>query len=239
MSNTNPSIAPLRNVAAFAALVERVTKRSNNLPGMAVFYGKSGLGKSVSATYGANKHSAYYVQVKSVWTKKRLCQSFLQEMGIRAASTVGEMVDQIGEQLALSGRPLIVDDAQFLVHRGMIEILRDIYESSFAAVILIGEESLPTDLKRWERVHNRMLDWVQAQPCDLADARHLARIYCPKVDVADDLLEQVRSSVNGCTRRVAVNLDHIRAYAEGKALTAIDSATYKGRIDTGNAGRGA
>lgn len=234
--NTTPVIAPLRNVAAFAALVERVTRRSTNLPGMAVFYGKSGLGKTNSATYGANKHNAYYVQVKSVWTKKRLCQAILQEMGLRPTSTVAEMVDQVGEQLALSGRPLIVDDAQFLVHRGMIEILRDIYESSFAAVILIGEESLPTDLKRWERVHNRMLDWVQAQPCDLADTRHLARMYCPGVDVADELLDKVRLAVNGCTRRIAVNLDHIRAFAEGKALKTIDSATYKGRIDTGNAG---
>lgn len=237
--STTPVIAPLRNVAAFVALVERVTRRSTNLPGMAVFYGKSGLGKTMSATYGANKHKAYYVQVKSVWTKKRLCQAILQEMGMRPTSTVAEMVDQIGEQLALCGRPLIVDDAQFLVHRGMIEIMRDIYESSFAAVILIGEESLPVDLKRWERVHNRMLDWVQAQPCDLADTRHLARMYCPGVDVADELLDKVRLAVNGCTRRIAVNLDHIRAFAEGKALTAIGSSIYKGRIDTGDAGRGA
>lgn len=232
-----PSIAPLRNVAAFAALVDRTVNRSSNLPGMAAFYGESGVGKSVSAAYGANKHKAYYVQVKSAWTRKRLCQAILQEMGIRQAATVAEMVDQIGEQLALSRRPLIVDEADFLVQKGMIEIVRDLYESSFAAVILIGEENLPNTLKRWERVHNRMLDWVRAQPCDLADARHLAKIYCAGVTVGEDLLARVRDTVNGCTRRICVNLDHIREFALGKNLSAIDSAAYQGRIDTGTPGR--
>lgn len=133
---TMPNIAPLRNVSAFAALLERVTKRSQGLPGMAAFYGASGLGKSASATYGANKHKAHYVAVKSAWTRKHLCQSILREMGLRPAPTVSETVDQIAEQLALSGRPLIIDEADFLVQKGMIEIIRDVYESSLATVVL-------------------------------------------------------------------------------------------------------
>lgn len=226
--------APLRNVAAFSSLMERVQNRGANLPGMVAFYGRSGLGKSMSAAYAANKHKAYYIQVKSVWTRKRLCQAILQQMGITPAKTVSELVDQIGEQLAKSRRPLIVDEADFLVQRGMIEIVRDLYESSFAAVVLIGEKNLPNTLKRWERVHNRILDWTAAQPCDEADTRQLAAIYCPGVTVADDLLKKVRDAVNGCTRRICVNLDHIREYALGKSLPEIDASTYCGRIDTGS-----
>ena len=226
--------APLRNVAAFSALMERVMTRGANLPGMAAFYGRSGLGKSMSATYAANKHKAYYVQVKSVWTRKRLCQAILNEMGIVPAKTVSDLVDQIGEQLALSRRPLIVDEADFLVKRDMIEIVRDLYESSFAPVALIGEENLPNNLKRYERVHNRILDWTAAQPCDEADTRQLAAIYCPGVNVADDLLKKVCDAVNGCARRICVNLDHIREYALSKSLPEIDAAMYRGRIDTGS-----
>lgn len=99
---------------------------------------------------------------------------------------------------------------------------------------LIGEENLPQNLRRWERVHNRMLDWVQAQPCDVADAKHLARLYCTGIDVDEDLLGKIIATVDGCTRRVCVNLDHIRAFARGKALTSIDAAQYTGRIDSGN-----
>lgn len=236
--SAHQGIAPLRNVAAFAALVERVVNRGPNLPGMAAFYGKSGRGKSFSASYAANKYRAYYVQVKSVWTRKRLCQAILQEMGITPALTIADMMDQIGEQLARSRRPLIVDEADFLVQKGMVEVLRDIYESSQAAVVLIGEEGLPNALKRWDRIHNRILDWVVAQPCDMADCKQLARIYCSGVIVADDLMTKVHGAVDGCTRRVCVNLDHIREFAQGRGLAEIDAKTYTGRIDTGTPGRG-
>ena len=234
-----PGIAPLRNMAAFAALMERVTNRKANLPGMGAFYGPSGYGKSFSATYAANKYRAYYVQVKSVWTRKHFCIAILREMGFKDMEklTIPMMVEMIAEQLAKSRQPLIVDEADFLVQRGMIEVLRDIYESSLAAIVLIGEENLPTTLKRWERVHNRMLDWVTAKPCNEADCRQLAKVYCAGVNVSDDLLEKVRSAVDGCTRRVCINLDHIREFAEGRGMTEIDAAAYTGRIDAGTPGR--
>lgn len=232
-----PGIAPLRNMAAFAALMERITNRKANLPGMGAFYGPSGYGKSFSATYAANKYRAYYVQVKSVWTRKHFCIAILREMGFPEreikALTIPMMVEMIAEQLANSRQPLIVDEADFLVQRGMIEVLRDIYESSLAAIVLIGEENLPNTLKRWERVHNRMLDWIRAKDCNEADCRQLARIYCAGVNVSDDLLEKVRVAIDGCTRRVCINLDHIREFAAGRGLTEIDASTYTGRIDTG------
>lgn len=232
-----PSTAPLRNVAAFSALVERVKQRRDNLPGMAAFYGRSGVGKSKSATYAANKHKAYYVQVKAAWTRKYLCQMILGQMGIAPEKTLAEMVDQIAEQLATSKRPLIVDEADFLVQKGMVEIIRDIYEGSFATIILIGEENLPRTLKRFERFHNRILNWVEAQPCDEADCKLLARFFCPGITIAEDLLEKIRIAVDGCTRRFVVNLDHIFEFAQGHNLEEVSSDIYREPIDTGMPGR--
>lgn len=57
------------------------------------------------------------------------------------------MMDQIGEELSLSQRPLIIDEADFLVQKRMIEVVRDIYESSQATIILIGEEAMPVKLQ--------------------------------------------------------------------------------------------
>ncbi|WP_236549860.1 ATP-binding protein, partial [Profundibacterium mesophilum] len=78
--------------------------------------------------------------------------------------TVSEMVEAISAELAMSDAPLLIDEADMLVKRKMIEIVRDIYEGSGAPVILIGEELLPQKLQQWERIHGRMLDWVAAQP---------------------------------------------------------------------------
>ncbi|MEN1522998.1 hypothetical protein AAIH38_36195, partial [Pseudomonas aeruginosa] len=72
------------------------------------FYGPTGFGKSVSAAWVANRRRAYYVQAKSVWTRKHTLKSILGEMGIKPGATLPEMADQIAEELAASGRPLII-----------------------------------------------------------------------------------------------------------------------------------
>ena len=232
-NETQGTIAPLRNVALFLELVDRVMRRSSGLPGMACFTGFSGYGKTCSAIYAANKYRAFHVQLKSCTTRRSLCTAILAEIGEVPGATIDAMVTQIGRELALSRRPLIVDEADFLIKGGMVELVRDIYESSQATVILIGEERFPEKLRRWERVHGRMLDWVQAQPASLADARHLARLYCRGVEIADDLLAAVHEHAQGSARRIVVNLDRVREAAELASLKKIARAQFQGAFFTG------
>lgn len=230
-----PGIAGLRNVTLFSELVKRVKERTSGLPGMACFHGPSGFGKTFAAIYAANKHRAYHVQVKSVWTRKYLCGAILHEMGERnPAATIPGMVDQIGLELSLSGRPLIVDEADHLLTRSMIEAIRDIYESSQGTIILIGEEQLPHKLKRWERVHGRMLDWVAAQPAALSDAKHLAKLYCPGIEISEDLLNALHAASSGSARRICVNLDRVRETADIANSKRIGRADFKADFFTGN-----
>ena len=233
----NPlTTAPLQNVAAFMTLVERVLHRAPMLPGIGVFYGRSGYGKTFSAIYAAMKYRAYYVQIKSVWTRKRFCQAILQEMGAGALAegkTIPDMMDIIGDQLSKSERPLIIDESDFLVQKNMIEVVRDMHESSMGTIILIGEEGLPGTLKRFDRVHNRVLDWVNAQPSSMDDTRLLAAIYAKGIEIDDNLLLKIHKETRGCTRRVCVNLDQVREYSMVHGLTKIGTNMYKGEIYTG------
>ena len=213
------SVAALRNVAALVQLIRRVEGRGAGLPGMAVFYGPSGVGKTTAATYAANQFAAVQVQVKSAWSRKKLCEAILFDAGVPPARTIADMVDQIAEHLSLTGRVLLIDEADFLVARKMIEIIRDIYESSFATVILIGEENLPQKLQAWERVHGRMLDWVAAQPGTLKDVAQLAPIYAPGVTLDDELKRHVLAVSQQSIRRICINLDRVqeRARTLGKS----------------------
>jgi len=237
--NVNPEtsqVLPLRNVAKLKELVIRVTERAPGLPGLGCFYGPSGYGKSFAAIHAANVYRAYHVQVKSVWTRKKMALSILHEMGIAPAATIPDMIDQIGQELALSRRPLLIDEADFLVAKSMIEVVRDIYESSQGTIILIGEEQLPHKLKVWERVHGRMLDWVAAEPASLNDSRHLAGLYCRGITVADDLLTALHKAAAASVRRVCVNLERVREKAETADLTTMDLAAWgklKGEFFTG------
>lgn len=242
IQNTGASggfIAPLRNVVSFDSLVRRLLASKPNLPRIGVMYGRSGRGKTYSATFAANEHQAYHVQVGYTWTQKYFCKAVMVEIGLISPdapvrASIPDMVAQIAKQLADSKKILIIDDAQYLAKKGMIEIVRDMYEASQSPIILIGEEGLPVLLKQWERIHNRVLAWVEAQKCNLADCKALARIVCGGVEVKTDLLEKLCAAVDGCARRVVTNLDHIREFAEARAMTGIDAATYTARIDNGD-----
>lgn len=219
-------VAAIGNLNLCQIALERALSREANLPGLVCFYGPSGWGKSMSATAIANASRAYYVQAKSVWTKKHFLNAILFEMGIKAAGTIPEMADQVAEELAASRRPLIVDEMDHIVDKNAVELVRDIYESSQAPILLIGEEGLPNKLKRWERFHGRVLAWVQAQPVNLEDARLLRSIYCRDVTVADDLLQHVVEISHGSVRRVCVNLDMIQSESLGMGLDAMDRANW-------------
>lgn len=231
------SIVPLTNVALLASAVENVMNRPPELPGIAVMYGFSGLGKSLAAASVANAHRAYYLQCRESFTKKALVQAMLREMGITPMKTLNEMIDQVAEQLSRSGRPLIVDDVQYVIEKSAANVLTDLYEASQGTLVLIGEEHVPTAMsKRLERLHNRVLEWVPAQEATLDDVRLLARRSYPDIEIDDDLLGRVNTRVRGCLRRVAVNLYQIHCEAMANGWNRVDLATWGERdIHTGQA----
>lgn len=229
-------LAQIANLGLCDIALERAMSRTTSLPGLVCFYGPSGYGKSMSAAWVANARRAYYVQARSIWTKKHFLKAILIEMNIKPAGTVSDMAEQVAAELAGSGRPLIVDEMDHVVDRGSVELVRDIYEASQAAILLIGEEGLPTKLRKFERFHGRVLSWVPAQPVSLDDARRLVPIYSGDVVVADDLLAHLVSLANGSVRRVAVNLELIRDSALTLGRYRMDLAGWgKRELYTGEA----
>jgi DNA transposition AAA+ family ATPase len=237
--NTAFSIAPLRNVTILTDLTTKLVNRDPGLPGMGCFSGPSGYGKSVAVMYVANKCRAYRVQANTEWTKRHMCKEILLEMGMPAKGTIPELINEIGIELGASHRPLIIDEADALVDRNMIETVRSIYEATggTGVVILVGEEMLPRSLERWERVHSRMQIGMElAQPCSLPDARHLAAGRCAGVALADDLMEMLHKEAKGSARRVVGILSDVRQIARDADLGEIDLKQFLalgGRFNTG------
>jgi hypothetical protein len=159
-------------------------------------------------------------------------------MGIAPASTVAAMVEQISEQLALSERPLIVDEFDHLVDRNQVELVRDIYEGSNSPILILGEENLPHKLSKWERFHGRVLAWIPAQFASFEDAAALRELYCGKVRIADDLLKRVHELSRGSVRRICVNLELIQETALSSGKSEMDSAAWGNReLFSGEAAR--
>lgn len=225
------SVATLGNVVSLVELVLRLQHRTTGLPGMATFFGPSGYGKTTAVIYAANKFGAAWVQVKSQWTRRYFVEMLMAELGLdrRRSMTIPSMVDAVGEEMGKRGIPLLIDEADILADRGMIEITRDIYESSGVPVILIGEETLPKKLERWERIHGRMLDWVGAQPGTLDDVRQLAAIYCPRIEVSVEFQETLLRESRHSIRRICNNLDRVREFASTRGMTSIGLRDWGGQ----------
>lgn len=211
----------IKNVANFMAMVIRLQERDPHLPGLAVCSGYSGLGKTYASLYAQNKTNAIRVEVGDSWTRRTLLRAILKELGeqhvkerLPIAELAGMVIERMGDD---PRRPLFVDEADKLVDRNMIEIVREVHEHTGAPIVLIGEERLPAKLLTVERVHNRVLDWFQAQPCDFEDARELAKAFCPKLIVEDELLKHLVAMSGGRARRIVVNLARGAELARNKS----------------------
>lgn len=232
-------IAAIYNLELVRTAAERLNSRTAGLPGIAVMYGPAGYGKTTASLAIANELRAYFVQMRSAWGRKALLEKILIEMGAKPHGTIPQMLDQVCEQLATSGRMLIIDEFDYCTRNdGLIELVRDIYEGSQATLLLLGEEMLPQKLKKWERFHSRVLSWIPAQPVSLNDARSLAPIYCPEIHVSDDLLEHLVKLSGGSVRRVSVNLASVYEAASLEGWDMVSRKDWADRpVYTGEAPR--
>lgn len=234
--NTKGTVALLKNVAACMATMTRLQDRGPGRPGLGVFYGHSGFGKTYSAIYVQNKTRAARVEVGDSWSRKVLLEKLCHELRVETKGTISQLMDRVVEALVDDDRPLIIDEADKLCDKHMIEMVRQIQEESGAPVLLLGEEKLPAKLAEVERVHNRVLHWEPAQPCDLEDTRALAQLLAP-IEIADDLLEQIRRESQGRARRIVVNLDLVVEAARNLGTRTMSAADFTGSMYTGSAPR--
>ncbi|RXF75045.1 AAA family ATPase [Hansschlegelia zhihuaiae] len=217
--------APLKNVANFSTLIQTVVERAPYLPGLACFYGHSGLGKSRSAVFGAGRYRATYVECGQYTSAKSLLESILKELGVaKPRGSIPNLIDQAIYILAADPtRPLIIDEAHWIAAKRFVDLVRELHDKSTAPVILIGEETLPRQLEAYERVHNRMLVWQPALPCDLDDFWALAKATNPGLQIAPDLAQRILKDTHGNTRRILTNLAQAAQIAARKGIETVSS----------------
>lgn len=222
--NLGNSIKPLRNVATLSKLVKRVETRQFGLPGMAVFHGKTGLGKTFACGYAAVHLDAIHITVDDTWTKKTLLTAVLKELREQPARTIPDMMAQAKPALARAGRTLIIDEADDAVDRNLIPTIRHLHDGSSMPVILVGMELLPQKLKKWELVDGRVLAWAPAEPADFKDAKLLADVYARDVQLDDALIKKIMEVNQGSVRRISVDLAYVveQSRIQGQSTMTLD-----------------
>lgn len=230
------SVAPLANVARLTKLALTCQNRTDGLPGMGCFYGFTGWGKTMAGVFVANKTGACHVEAMPFGGSKMLLEMIVKELGLRPTRSVATLFSQAAEELARNPRLLIIDEADHILNDRMIEMVRRLHDITLVPVILMGEEELPQKLRRWERVHSRILEWVAAEPATLDDVKFLAQIYAPNVTISEELKGKLLAASAGSLRLVSTNLANLAGFAAVKGLPHIGSAEWAGqRFHTGQA----
>jgi len=205
------SVAPITNIRRCLDLMQRSLNRPKglHLPGIVVFYGHSGYGKTTAAGHIVGRYDAVHVEFRKAWTQKFFLKKILQDCGVTPAKTVCEMLEQVCEYLSDTRKPLIIDEMDRLIDRGYEELVRDIYMGTEGTIVLIGEEHLKTKIKKNMRLYRRVLAWEQAMPMSMQDLVHLSRLYAPGISIDEELLIKVHERAKGSTGIASVALNDI------------------------------
>jgi len=226
-------IAPVKNIARLIELGEALTGQASSLPGIAVAYGESGIGKSTGLTWlCTTRINACYVRAMQVWSPSSMLATIARELDVEPAGRLYLTIERIVAELSASNRPLIVDEADYVVDQTrLLNTLRDIHDQSTMPLILVGMADFVRKLRTrtdQRQFSGRVSLEVEFKPLDLADVKTLARHLC-EVEVADDLLKLVHEKSQGITRLVVVGLARIETFAKAADLDKINRAHWGDR----------
>ena len=235
-------ILPVKNVSRLQVAGDALIQRSIGMPGIGLIWGPTGTGKTTAATWYVNQVNGVYVRAMRLWSPRSMLGALARELDIDVRRlNNGEMVDAIVMRLAETGRPLFVDEADYVVEsRRLTDTLRDIHDMSTAPIILIGMHGIEKRIRGNEQLTGRIAQWVGFGGADLADARMLANGLC-EVVIDDDLLQDLHATatpknpagkgiVDAEIRRLIVGLGQIEQYAIQSGLASISKADWpKGR----------
>jgi DNA transposition AAA+ family ATPase len=219
----------VRNVTRLAEAVDGLRSRDAGTPGMGLVYGYTGVGKSTAVAWMLNQVNGLQTRAAACWTPTAMLGALMHELGAAPLSRAMRMVDHIVGELRRTGRPVFVDEADYLLQDGrMLETLRDIHDLSGAPVILIGMEGIERRLVHRPQLAGRVSQWVEFRAAGRDDARILADKVC-EVQIAEDLLERLWTASKGSMRLMVVGLSRIEAYARAQRLAAVDEERWGNR----------
>jgi DNA transposition AAA+ family ATPase len=219
-------IVPISNIARLSSASEALLNRAEGSPGMGLIHGPTGYGKTTGITWLITKNHGVYVRARAVETPRSLLNAIAKELDLAARPTNVDTVEAIVERLASTGRPLFLDEADYVIDsKKMIETLRDLHDLATVPVVLIGMAGIQRRIQAREQLSGRIAQWVEFLPCTQEDVQMLSAALC-EVKVDNDLLLQLHQATRGSVRLVSIGLAQIEAHAKSRSLGKIGRAQW-------------
>lgn len=223
-------LATVKNVLGLQAAYQALSSRDSGIPGMGLVHGFTGAGKTTSIAWLVNQVDGVFVRANATWTPVAMLGAIMTELGAAPLGRCAPMLNFIVEKLSLSGRPLFVDESDYLTeNHKMLETLRDIHDVSQVPVIMIGMNEIAGNLtSKHPQLSRRISQWIKFIPADIDDSRILADTVC-EVKIADDLLTSLHREAKGSMGLMVVGMSRIEALAKTNKWEEADCAKWNNR----------
>lgn len=219
-------IVPVSNVARLSEAGAALLNRAPGMPGMGLCHGPSGYGKSTAIAWLATQQHGVYVRARATSTPSSFLELICKELHIGSRNRLAHTVDAIVDRLTETGRPLFVDEADYVIAQNRLaDTLRDVHDLSSVPVILVGMAGIDRKISLSPQLSGRMAQWVEFQPATIADAKLLAAQLCD-ITVADDLVAELHARASGSVRLFVVGLGKIEQFARARGSNKVELADW-------------
>lgn len=215
-------VAPVKNIGNLLEASEALLTRTPGTPGIGLIFGKSGLGKTTATAWFINRCNGVYIRALATWTPGSMLQTILRELDVAPTKLrAAPMVSQIVDILKVTGRPLFIDEFDYIVEdKKMTETLRDIHDLSSVPIVLVGMDGVQQKVQLRDQFVNRIAQWVEFKPADFEDTQLLSGELC-EVTIKVELLRKLFDASKGVIRLIVIGLDAIERRAQTLGIAEI------------------
>ncbi len=179
----NHQLVKTKNVQAFFAGMEVLKKGVKGRMGMMLIFGPPGTGKTFITQKQAMEDDTVYVRCKYIDKPKSLLHSIVAELGEEPRGYTSHLFNQALEQLLMRPRTLILDEADYMVQAGIIEIIRDLNDMANTPIIIYGMGNIDKKIQRFPHLVDRIRAIVQFKLFDITEIKMLGKqVYKAEID---------------------------------------------------------
>ena len=222
-------VVPTSNVIKAVTMMEDLRSASAGEEKMGLIHGDPGLGKTTAVTHLTQRTNGVFLRARVSWTVRSMLQSIQRELGQEPGHFSDPMVEEVVQSLALDPRPLIIDEADYLLRQiDMLDALRDIYDTAQVPVVLVMMKEAPRKIRsksRLSRFKRRITQWVEFEPISLEDVERTAETMA-EVEVQGGLLERIHEDTAGNMGKVVIALARVEEFAKTNDLTKVGLSEY-------------
>ena len=219
-----------KNVQRYMAGIEAVRTPIRGRIGMMLAFGPPGTGKTEVGMWYAAQNDVPYIRAKDITSRRGLLSNIVAELGEAPAYSSDSLFDQAVEQLLERPRAILIDEVDYLVRGGMIEILRDLNDITNVPVVMMGMEHADKKIKRFRHLYDRISAVVHFELFGDLEIADLAGQIC-EAELTPSAISYIHRQSQGKLRLITTWMSRAEQIAKLNDLQRVDMPhlrAYKG-----------